>query len=200
MSTKEKTLTNSASIIEELSDEALTACVGGTGTLWANQPAYWDPNTRTYYMVNNNVRQYLSEWESKNNVYSDPSGSKYYSSDRNIKENFQPVDVKEILSGVAKLPISTWNYKQQNMEIRHIGPMAQDFAAIFGVGDSDQHIHAVDANGVALAAIQALYKMLLEKDATIGSLRADLDYLKQQVITSKAMTSVAMPAVAPSRN
>ena len=39
--------------------------------------------------------------------------------------------------------------------VRHIGPMARDFAA-FPIGDDERHIHAVDAQGVALAAIQGL--------------------------------------------
>jgi len=34
--------------------------------------------------------------------------------------------------------------------------MAQDFYAAFGVGPDDRHIATVDADGVALAAIQGL--------------------------------------------
>jgi hypothetical protein len=34
--------------------------------------------------------------------------------------------------------------------------MAQDFAATFGVGVDDRHIHPLDGQGVALAAIQGL--------------------------------------------
>jgi hypothetical protein len=34
--------------------------------------------------------------------------------------------------------------------------MAQDFAALFGVGADDRHIHPLDGQGVALAAIQGL--------------------------------------------
>jgi hypothetical protein len=40
---------------------------------------------------------------------------------------------------------------------RHIGPMAQDFHAAFGLdGTDDKHIATVDADGAALAAIQGL--------------------------------------------
>lgn len=170
MSAKETTLTNAASLMEELSDEALTACVGGT-----DQPLI------------QGCAVAAAIWP-------------YYPSDRNIKEHFATVDEQEILAKVVALPIETWNYKEQNPAIRHIGPMAQDFAAAFGVGESDRHINMGDASGVTLAAIQALYKMLLEKDAQITSLRADLDDLKQQAIESKAQTSVVMPAAAFSRN
>ena len=38
----------------------------------------------------------------------------------------------------------------------HVGPMAQDFKAAFGLGDSDKEIQAVDAFGVLLMAVKAL--------------------------------------------
>jgi hypothetical protein len=49
-----------------------------------------------------------------------------------------------------------WNYESQDASIRHIGPMAQDFKAVFGVGENERYITTVDADGVALAAIQGL--------------------------------------------
>jgi hypothetical protein len=38
----------------------------------------------------------------------------------------------------------------------HLGPVAQDFHADFGVGLDDRSICTLDADGVALAAIQGL--------------------------------------------
>ena len=84
-------------------------------------------------------------------------------SDRNAKENVQPVDTRGVLEKVAALPVSTWNYKSQSSDVRHIGPMAQDFKAAFGVGASDTGITTVDADGVALAAIQGLNEKLQEE-------------------------------------
>jgi hypothetical protein len=43
--------------------------------------------------------------------------------------------------------------------------MAQDFAAAFGVGENDTTISTVDADGVALAAIQGLNAKLERSDA-----------------------------------
>mgnify|MGYP000877280079 CR=1 FL=1 len=78
-------------------------------------------------------------------------------SDVNMKEDFAPVDVQDVLARVAALPITTWRYKGQDAEIRHIGPTAQDFHAAFAVGDAPgTGITTIDADGVALAAIQAL--------------------------------------------
>ena len=76
-------------------------------------------------------------------------------SDRHAKENFATVSAQEILAKVAALPITRWNFKQET-GTPHIGPMAQDFRAAFGTGLDDRHIATVDADGVALAAIQGL--------------------------------------------
>ena len=107
-------------------------------------------------------------------------------SDRNAKENFVAVDPQDILARVVELPISRWNFKQD--ETLHIGPMAQDFHAAFAVGIDDKHIATVDADGVALAAIQALdqgqqdlKQQLQEKEERIQALENDVAELKQLV-------------------
>ena len=93
------------------------------------------------------------------------------SSDRNAKENFKPVDKEEALAKVVALPVTEWNYKSEGQGVQHIGPMAQDFQAAFGLdGKDEKHISVVDEGGVALAAIQGLNQRLEEKDAKIGAL------------------------------
>jgi Chaperone of endosialidase len=83
-------------------------------------------------------------------------------SDRNRKANFGSVDPADMLHRVRDLPISTWNYTSDDASVRHIGPMAQEFAALFGVGADDRHIHPLDGQGVALAAIQGLVAQIEE--------------------------------------
>ena len=78
------------------------------------------------------------------------------SSDRNLKTGFIAVDAKNVLEKVAALPITTWSYKNESSDVRHIGPMAQDFYDTFKLGSDDKSISTVDASGVALAAIKAL--------------------------------------------
>jgi len=78
-------------------------------------------------------------------------------SDRNRKESFSAVDAQEILAKLVELPVTTWNYTFEDPSIRHIGPMAQDFAAAFEVGATDTMIFQIDADGVAFASIQALH-------------------------------------------
>ena len=83
------------------------------------------------------------------------SGTITGSSDRNVKENFKPIDASEVLDKVTALPITRWSYKA-DVGVTHLGPMAQDFYAAFDIGMDDKHISMVDADGVALAAIQGL--------------------------------------------
>jgi len=76
-------------------------------------------------------------------------------SDRNLKENFSGVRPRDVLDKVAGLTITRWNFKG-DAATPHLGPMAQDFHAAFALGTDDKHIATVDADGVALAAIQGL--------------------------------------------
>jgi hypothetical protein len=92
-------------------------------------------------------------------------------SDRNTKENFRPLDAQSILHKVAKLPVTEWNYKGETNGERHVGPTAQDFRAAFGLGHDDRYITTIDADGVALAAIQGLHQIVQEKDCEIAELR-----------------------------
>ena len=73
-----------------------------------------------------------------------------------LKEHFVAIDGQEVLDRLARLPITTWNYKTDAPSIRHMGPMAQDFFAAFGLGADDRHLAPLDVNGVALAGVQAL--------------------------------------------
>ena len=103
------------------------------------------------------------------------------SSDRNLKENFEPVDPAQVLEQVAQLPVSTWNYKAEDDAVRHMGPVAQDFYAAFGLGADDKHIAALDSSGVALAAIQGLYAQNQEQTARIEALEAENEALRSQL-------------------
>jgi trimeric autotransporter adhesin len=106
------------------------------------------------------------------------------SSDRNAKENFEPINSREVLEKVAALPITRWNFKQDRTS-EHIGPMAQDFYAAFGTGSDDKHITTVDADGVALAAIQGLNEKVelrgKKSEDRIQKLEAENAELKQRL-------------------
>lgn len=102
-------------------------------------------------------------------------------SDRESKRDFRAVDTRRLLERLVSIPVETWSYKTEDPSIRHIGTVAQDFFAAFGVGEDEKHITTVDADGVALAAIQGLYKLLLERDARIAAQEARLAAVEQRL-------------------
>jgi len=110
-------------------------------------------------------------------------------SDRNSKEDFAAINPRTVLEKVSALAITEWKYKAEADGTEHIGPMAQDFHAAFGLnGEDDKHISTVDEGGVALAAIQGLNQKLEEtraesktKDAEIQDLKQSVEELKQMV-------------------
>ncbi len=96
-------------------------------------------------------------------------------SNRNAKMAIAPVDAREILDKVAALEVSAWTYKHDAEDgIRHIGPMAQDFHAAFGLGAGPTGISTMDTSGVALAAIRALVEENRALTARIDALENDL--------------------------
>jgi hypothetical protein len=105
-------------------------------------------------------------------------------SDRNLKENVEAVDPRAVLEEVAAMPVSTWNYLTEDTAVRHMGPMAQDFYAAFELGDSERYINSLDADGVALAAIQGLYAENQELQARVEALEARLSALEKGEGTS----------------
>ncbi len=102
-------------------------------------------------------------------------------SSRTVKENFASVDPAETLARVAELPISEWNYKTSSPGERHIGPMAEDFHAAFGLSSDPTRLAITDTSGVALAAIQGLVRELETRDAAIAALEARLAALENAV-------------------
>jgi hypothetical protein len=99
------------------------------------------------------------------------SGTWASASDRNLKTDVARIDDAAVLDKVATLPIERWSYKSER-GVRHVGPMAQDFYAAFGVGEDDKHITSIDEDGVALAAIKALHAENADAHTAIKALRA----------------------------
>jgi Chaperone of endosialidase/YadA head domain repeat (2 copies) len=80
-------------------------------------------------------------------------------SDRNMKENFEPINGEEILSSIDRLEISKWNYKFNDESVKYIGPMAQDFHREFHLAGTDSlGINTLSFDGVNMAAVQALIR------------------------------------------
>ena len=73
---------------------------------------------------------------------------------------------------------------------QHIGPVAQDFHAAFSLGSDDKSITTVDAEGVALTAIQGLNAKMEEAESDIRRLlklqQKQIDALKAEIATLMA--------------
>jgi hypothetical protein len=114
-------------------------------------------------------------------AYLSDGGTWTNASDRALKADFTAVDAQAVLAKVAQLPIDEWSYKAEGGQ-RHLGPVAQNFYAAFGLRADDKHITTVDEGGVALAAIKGLYERteaaLQAKDREIASLREELNAIK----------------------
>ncbi|MFE7610422.1 tail fiber domain-containing protein [Streptomyces celluloflavus] len=76
-----------------------------------------------------------------------------------------------VLEAVAALPVSTWRYLWEPEDVRHLGPMAQDWHAAFGFNQDDTTIPVVDGLGVALVCVQALHRRVEELTAEVDRLR-----------------------------
>jgi Chaperone of endosialidase len=118
-------------------------------------------------------------------------------SDRNMKAGFTPVEPEAVLEAVTSLPVSRWHYKSESPDIQHIGPMAQDFKALFGVGADDKHIFQIDADGVSFAAIQALAHKLDAVVASQRSLERENADLRAQVQELEGQVSHAQSTCQP---
>jgi hypothetical protein len=177
--------------------QSFTAIVaGGTGTVvWTLSPA---TGSGTISTTSGTVTQYTPPTvTSSSNVVTltaalqGTSASDYatitlngtlLSSDRNIKSSFKTVDASQVLTKVAALPMSTWMYNKDTAGVRHLGPMAQDFHAAFGLnGTDDQHIAIVDEGGVALAAIQGLYRQNQRLEQQNRALQGQLAAMDQRL-------------------
>jgi hypothetical protein len=123
-------------------------------------------------------------------VLSTGSGSWSSLSDRAAKEDLQPVDGRAVLEQLARLPLSTWRYKAQAPGVRHVGPMAQDFHAVFGVGEEERHISSVDADGVALAAIQGLNEIVQEQKAELKAKDVQITELEKRLAALERLLRV----------
>ena len=110
---------------------------------------------------------------------------------RAAKTDIEPVDPERILEGVESLSISSWEFADAD-DGRHIGPMAEEFQGAFELDGPDGSIATVDADGVALAAIQGLVErlesegerleaVLEQRLERIADLESRLDALEDEV-------------------
>ncbi|HEU4882381.1 MAG TPA: tail fiber domain-containing protein [Longimicrobium sp.] len=129
----------------------------------------------------------VSNWGQSNAVISTSTGAYLGTdgvwhdvSDVNRKHLFAEVSGEDVLARLRTLPITTWTYRVDADDVRHLGPTAQDFHAAFGLGSDPTTIAGVDEGGVALAAAQALDRRTTGQEARIQALEARNAELERQ--------------------
>lgn len=117
-----------------------------------------------------------------NGAYLTGGGVWTNASSRTFKEAFEHVDAGDVLGKLVALPVQTWFYKGAHGEGRHMGPVAEDFAAAFGLGNDDTHITTVDESGIALAAIKGLNSKVENENDALRRENADLRGALERVV------------------
>jgi hypothetical protein len=112
-----------------------------------------------------------------------PAGSGVFNctSSRTTKQNFAAVNGADVLAQIRALPISTWNYISEGPQVRHLGPMAEDFYQAFGLGIGNSSIGVQDLASVSLAGVKALEERTAElqgKAREVEQLRAEVEQLR----------------------
>lgn len=114
-------------------------------------------------------------------------------SDRNRKENFLALGGDDVLWRLRSVPVTTWNYKTQDRTVRHVGPMAQDLHAAFGVGENELLINSVDIDGINMAGVKALDERTTRQAARIEALEAENAELKARLDRLEALIRAEKP-------
>ena len=96
-----------------------------------------------------------------------------------------------MLARLEEVPIYYWSGIGQTA--RHLGPMAQDFWAAYGLGDGDTTLATIDLDGVALAAIQGLNQRLQEQEAQIAAQQAQIAALAARLAALEAQAGTPAP-------
>lgn len=107
-----------------------------------------------------------------------PAGSGVFNctSSKYTKENF--LSANGVLAGLRKIPVTTWNYISEGAQVRHLGPMAEDFYAQFALGTGNTSIGVQDLAGVSIAAVKELDEQLQQKNAEIERLQSEVKILR----------------------
>jgi trimeric autotransporter adhesin len=121
-------------------------------------------------------------------------------SDRTRKHDFAELEGEDVLARIRAVPVSSWRYIDELGDVRHIGPMAQDWHAAFGLSADTTTINMSDLDGVNLAAAQALERrtadlrtQLADRDARIESLEARVADMQARLARLEALLQADHP-------
>ena len=159
----------------------LGANAGGAGTYGINGEDYGGTGVYGYGATGVYGSGTANDFVGSGGEYA-RGGDWYNASARYLKENFTPINDQTILSKIVELPITQWNYKSDK-DALHIGPVAEDFYSIFGLGDSSTSISTIDPSGIALVGVKALDENVSTQQTQITELQTQVSALHAQNAT-----------------
>jgi len=122
------------------------------------------------------------------------SGSMSCASSRTLKANFLNVDGDDLLARIRRTPVSTWSYIGEDGNVRHMGPVAEDFHAAFGLGTNATTIGHLDIDGVNFAGVKALearttelQRQVAERDRANAELATRVTELEARLARMEAL-------------
>ena len=161
----------------------------------------WGQGTNTYGVIGEDsgsgIGVYGSSTSGYAGLFAGKVGATSYvtTSDRHAKTHIRPVNGQDILARIDRLPVDSWVFKT-DLEKKHVGPMAQDFHAAFGLdGEDDKHINLTDIAGVSLAAIKELSAEMKDKDAQLRLKDAQIAFLEAQLKSIEETFSARLTAL-----
>jgi hypothetical protein len=122
-----------------------------------------------------------------------------FPSDKNLKENFRPVDGEAVLQKLRGFRPTSWNYIGHDpTQFRHYGPMAQEFYAAFGhdpIGSigTPTTINSGDIAGILMIGVQTLEQRTRELRQENEALKAgNLDLKARLEVLERSLGGTAI--------
>lgn len=156
----------------------LVAAMGGSYNPPSATPSGAAAGVNYAGLVGDKYRNDMAQWQNQQaqrnatmSTLGSLGGSLLMKSSRDWKNDHGTVSIHDVADGVAQIAIHEWSYAP-GVHVpgslpgqRHVGPMAQDFQQVFGLGDG-RHINVIDAFGICMAALKsALLRIeVLERD------------------------------------
>lgn len=147
--------------------------------------AYLQTTSANQFMVraNGGYVFYTSADLSTGVVLAPGAGSWSILSDSTKKQNITSISPIRYVNKLDSIDVYSWNYKSQNKEIKHIGPMAQDFYATFDIGADSTMINSGDFDGINLLLLKGLNEkldLIEDQKEKISELEKELMLLEEK--------------------
>lgn len=117
-------------------------------------------------------------------------------SSRTLKHAYEDVEGEDVLARIATVPVTTWEMIGDSTRTRHMGPVAEDFHAGFGLGMGPTAIGLGDIDGVTFAGVKALAVRTDALAADAALAQAEVDALRADLAAATAAARASADRVA----